>query len=231
MASPHSGLPPPLSLPSPSEQPEPACGDQPPQSKLQILCIQAPLATPGSAQASACCHAAFQFACRLVVIAPALGNGALPDIHPGALPRLQTLLLQLDGLRASLPASWGASPAVLPSLQVLDMQLGFAGTLPAAWAAGFPQLRTLDVTDVTYMSAAQVKVGWQPMAQALLPPEPQPPPRQPPPLPAGGPPVLLPVEWAAGFGRLQLLRLLGLGIQGSLPEAWVQGGFPALQSL
>ena len=165
------------------------------------------------------------------MIAPTLGNGALPDIQPGALPRLQTLLVQLDCLWASLPASWGASPQVLPSLQVLEVQLGFAGTLPAAWAAGFPQLRTLDITDVSYMAAAKIKVGWPSMGQALLPPGPQDTICQPPALPAGGPPVFLPAEWAAGFGRLQLLRLLGLGIQGSLPEAWVQGGFPAMQSL
>lgn len=60
--------------------------------------------------------------CRLRLSARSLG-APLPDIQPGALPALGSLQLELPWLRTSLPASWGADPAVLPALEELKLQV------------------------------------------------------------------------------------------------------------
>jgi hypothetical protein len=71
----------------------------------------------------------------------------LPDIHPGALPRLQFLAIRPGWLQAALPASWGGSPGVLPELRDLSLRLHLLGGLPPQWAAGLRRLGALAVTD------------------------------------------------------------------------------------
>ncbi|EFN52567.1 hypothetical protein CHLNCDRAFT_138561 [Chlorella variabilis] len=85
---------------------------------------------------------------RAVLTLAATGTGCapLPDVAPGALPSLVSLLLAFPGLSSTLPASWGAAGSVLPSLARLEVQLELTGPLPAAWALGFPLLTKLTIT-------------------------------------------------------------------------------------
>ncbi len=50
-----------------------------------------------------------------------------------------------DQAACVLPATW-ASPGVLPSLQVLNLQLPCVAELPEQWSQGFKQLRDLVVS-------------------------------------------------------------------------------------
>ena len=129
-------------------------------------------------------------------------RGPLPDVLPGALPRLQHLVLGLDGLLTTLPASWGSQAAVLPALEWLAVHgINLAsGQLPAAWAPhGFRHLTSLQITGDCTSQRSRSTHG-------------------------------LPAEWAAGFPYLDSLSLICLGVSGSLPDAWVSG-FSKLKSL
>ena len=57
--------------------------------------------------------------CSLNIVAPGF-DSTLPDIHPGALPRLTTFRLYTD-IISTLPVSWGSQPSVLPQLTQLDL--------------------------------------------------------------------------------------------------------------
>ena len=116
-------------------------------------------------------------------------------------PRPPAVLQRGEGLQSPLPASWGASPDVLPALEELSLVLHVVPPLPASWARGFRRLRSL------YIAA---------------------PPDAPLPATAGN---VLPPEWAAGFPELRLLDLMRLGITGGIPSAWVERGFPMLAQL
>ena len=152
-------------------------------------------------------------------------GGGLPYIHPGALPRLQTLSLDLPELAPStLPASWGADPRVLPMLRTLSVHAPLAGPLPAAWAGGFKGLRQLSVVNTAAPGYLPAPNSNQPAAAHK--PAAAPAPAA---VPAG--PRGLPPEWALGFSGLQSLQLSGLDLPGSLPAAWVEGGFPQLAIL
>ena len=71
-------------------------------------------------------------------------QGPLPDILPGALPRLQRLEFSMHDAEASLPASWGSQAEVLPALERLSVSLALpTGQLPAAWARGWRKLQSL----------------------------------------------------------------------------------------
>lgn len=150
-------------------------------------------------------------------------GGGLPYIHPGALPRLQTLSLDLPELAPStLPASWGADPRVLPMLRTLSVHAPLAGPLPAAWAAGFQRLGSFVLVNATWQALVEVAgsgsdraAGAAGAAAAE---------------PAAGW-LRLPPQWASGFKALQLLDLAGVGLRGSIPAAWVEGGFPSLSAL
>jgi len=164
-------------------------------------------------------------------------EGPLIDVWPGALPRLTSLHIEASnrttlpllppadqrptashthgssgnqtgtavqrgvGLRSALPASWGARPDVLPALEELALVLQVVPPLPAAWARGFRRLRSLYIT-------APPDAPQPPIAGNVLPP-----------------------EWAAGFPALRWLSVIRLGLTGSFPAAWEQGGFPQLTQL
>lgn len=167
----------------------------------------------------ACC--ARRLCCRLRL--DCAWEGPLPDIRPGALPQLQALSLGLDELHASLPPSWGADPATLPSLQQLAIQVQVGGPLPRQWASGFRSLRRLSIRDTSGFVEGSSPPAAGSSAAAAGPPPPPPP-----------PPVLkhpLPPEWARSFPRLARLAIADLPMAGSLPEAWAAGGFPALSTL
>ncbi len=106
-----------------------------------------------------------------------------------------------NGVQSALPASWGASPEVLPALEELTLVMHVVPPLPAAWTRGFHRLRGLHIitpTDVPQPAAAS---------------------------------DVLPPEWAAGFPALRFLNLMGLGVTGTFPTAWEHGGFPSLTLL
>ena len=150
--------------------------------------------------------------CRLKLVADSV-LAPLPDILPGALPRLEELELELTELQTALPASWGASPATLPALQYLHVCLRHSahGRLPPEWSCGFPRLRELLLTDSsTVVSCSRV--------ERLL---------------AATPPLHLPLEWAApaAFPSLSSLTFFGLHIA-ELPSVWLEaGGFPTINQM
>ena len=127
-------------------------------------------------------------------------RGSLPDVLPGALPRLQHLALDLDGLLTTLPASWGSRAAVLPALEWLTVHgINLAsGQLPLAWAPhGFRRLTSLLIRGACTSQRRSTHS--------------------------------LPAEWVAGFPELDSLSLRCLGVSGPIPDAWVSG-FPKLKS-
>lgn len=148
--------------------------------------------------------------------------GPLPELEPGALPRLTLLAITIDVFASTLPPSWGASREVLPALQKLELQFPFSGLLPAEWALGFAQLAELTILG---RKPSGLSMQWAPQVGSS---------------PGGGGPMayggqaapvhLLP-EWAAGFPRLTKLTLSAIGVAGSIPDAWVEGGFPSLTDL
>lgn len=178
---------------------------------------------------------------RLALAARCL-PGPLPAMQPGALPSLAVLSLAIFSPLPphGLPPSWGASPAVLPSLRDMHLSLSPAPVvrLPRQWAGGFPSLEVLriDVLGIPSRKAPGAPAPW-PAAQAPAP--------APSSAPACAPPAVapgqvqsggceaggLPPEWASGFPALAALNLVGLPLGGSLPQAWVDGGLPSVSSL
>lgn len=143
----------------------------------------------------------------------------LPDVRPGALPALRSLVLGCINLTSTLPASWGR-PGVLPQLDELRVYLGrVAGALPPEWAAGgFRNLTNLMVScqegfDPRYDAPAATRAA----AAAAAP----------------APRDALPPAWGAGaFPSLSSLTLVGLHVGGGLPASWlVPGAFPRLHQL
>ena len=126
----------------------------------------------------------------------------LPDMQPGALPRLQDLVLSATSLRMTMPASWGSRPDVLPALQMMTLKACFVGKLPSEWAQGFRQL-----TSLTLAAQEDEPGGTQT---------------------AGVP--SLPAAWAAGFPALTRLKV-SVRVAGSVPTEWLEGGFPELSTL
>ncbi|PRW45625.1 hypothetical protein C2E21_6054 [Chlorella sorokiniana] len=163
---------------------------------------------------------AFPSLTRLTLRSPGFGGPQLPDIAPGALPALRVLEISLIGnassFRPTLPPSWGAAPDVLPSLQQLVLQLPITGPLPPQWARGFAHLWML------WLSSQVVAGDGAPDLDSC---------RQLAATAAGAPERSLPAAWAEGFPALQHLELNCLRIGGSLPEAWVAGGFPNLSAM
>lgn len=146
----------------------------------------------------------------------------LPNVPASALPSLQALGLHFPGMAATLPAAWGADASALPQLRQLRVTLAaLRGSLPAAWSHGFRQLAELTVACLGAPGAGgQGPPGARPGTAC-------PGPRQA--SPAGS----LPEEWAArgAFPKLGSINLWGLGVAGTLPPSWVDGGFPALRFL
>jgi hypothetical protein len=146
----------------------------------------------------------------------------LPDIHPGALPRLQFLAIQPSWLQAALPAGWGGSPGVLPELGALSLRLHLLGGLPPQWAAGLRRLEALFVTDPRsepggeQLAAAPAATATIPSASVAA--------------AAAAAVPSLPAAWALGFPALASLDL-SVPVGGSFPREWEQGGFPALITL
>ena len=151
----------------------------------------------------------------------------MPDIQPGALNRLEELHIELPELHSTLPASWGSNPDTLSALESLEVRLAVTSVLPPEWAHGFKRLveaRVFGISeaDSGAMSEAVVQgLPWQ-RAAAGGPRTPQ-----------RGPPhrLRLPPQWAAGFPALKILALSGLGLAGTIPQAWLQGAFRQLTHL
>ena len=107
---------------------------------------------------------------RLALAARCL-PGPLPAMQPGALPSLAVLSLAIFSPLPphGLPPSWGASPAVLPSLRDMHLSLSPAPVvrLPRQWAGGFPSLEVLriDVLGIPSRKAPGAPAPW-PAAQA-----------------------------------------------------------------
>lgn len=162
-----------------------------------------------------------------------LGPPPLPDVQPGALPRLQELIIQLPGQRepVALPPSWGATPATLPALHRLTLDAPVALPLPAAWARGFRQLTKLDIVGTTTGSEQLAAAAGAPTPALVAPAE----------AAAGGVAPEdgrtatggpLPEAWGRGFPQLTSLTLRRLGLTGAVPAAWQEpGSFPALSKL
>lgn len=188
--------------------------------------------------------------CRLWLAFASLDQ-PLPDIQPGALPCLVNLRLVVERALTTLPASWGTGPDVLPALRMLTIDLPSEGHLPAAWAGGFRKLATL-VIDCKRSKQQQPQPGKHtpedpaaPVAAAAAPAAPPPPPWHGPMymsvsalqewLTADGatPLAPLPPEWASplSFPSLTMLSIRQCGLAGTIPAAWLQGGFPSLTVL
>lgn len=154
----------------------------------------------------------------------------LPQVQPGALPRLQDLIIQLPAQPelVALPPNWGASPRTLPALRRLTLEAPVALPLPAAWARGFRQLAELTILGTTAgqepastvpPSAAEAPAAAAPGGAVIQDARAQP----------RGP---LPEAWARGFPLLTSLTLRRMGLTGSIPAAWqAPGNFPALAQL
>lgn len=125
----------------------------------------------------------------------------LPDILPGALPALASIVMILPTFQSALPTSWGSSPDVLPSLAAMRVTAPFLEPLPAEWAGGFAALRSLILGRGIQYEAP----------------------------PAGA--LLLPPEWASGFPVLSRLVLEKLHSSTALPQQWADGGFRQLAIL
>ncbi|KAI3433944.1 hypothetical protein D9Q98_003746 [Chlorella vulgaris] len=158
----------------------------------------------------------------LIMFCALMSGGSLPDVLPTSLPSLQLWTMDLAGLRSTLPASWGASPAALPALQTLNLRLQIEGQLPPQWGTGFRKLRILTLTHIPpedvpgnglpTPAPAVHSVGAAPGSSAAVG------------LPAPSSSAAgLPVEWAAGFPWLQRLEVDGMQLEGSLPEEWIEG--------
>ena len=163
--------------------------------------------------------------CRLRLTATTLAN-PLPEIQPGALPRLEELHIEFNELRSTLPASWGSSPDVLPSLQQLSLVAQVEGELPREWAGGFKRLANMAIvrmpdgaTQILGEVFLQAAVAAQRDKAASTQVAEQ------------GTRLQLPAEWATGFPTLTHLSLFNLGLAGTIPQAWQRGGFPTLAHL
>lgn len=117
----------------------------------------------------------------------------------------------MGDIRAPLPASWGSSPDVLPSLQALALHIPFTGGLPPQWAGGFAKL------DKLILDSASSKANTTDSSSADR--------------PAAAPALVrLPAEWARGFRRLTLFSLMAPRLEGTLDAVWPQA-FPAIADL
>ena len=161
----------------------------------------------------------------------------LPPAHPGALPALVDLHLDVPNRKLRLPPSWGADAAVLPALAGLTLALDVEGPLPREWARGFRSLEVLEIWNggepplKGYMERHAALVS---QLQGRVPVGPRPPAPAPAPH-ARRPPAgrrALPPEWAAGFPALRSLDIASLPLDGSIPEEWMSlTAFPSLQGL
>ena len=145
-------------------------------------------------------------------------GGSLPELHPGALPSLRQVHINVVSASLELPPSWGY-PGVLPDLKYLSIRVHsgqLQGSLPAEWALGFRSLHTLYVQ----WGALATGVGGQRLSvdDGKVAPAPAP------------APASLP-DWAGGFPALRTLSLIGIGFKGGLPLAWMHGSLPALEEL
>ena len=166
-------------------------------------------------------------------------------MQPGALPALQDLNICMPQLQATLPASWGASPGVLPALQTLQLNINVVGQLPPEWASGFHRLEMLILSDPqcspddrlrAATASAQAQTQTETVRRAGAATEvPAPSPLTAAKVPAGScPPMTLPPEWAGtgSFPRLTGLWLAGLRLSGTIPATWLQpGGLPSITAL
>jgi hypothetical protein len=195
--------------------------------------------------------------CRLSISARCL-KGNLPDIQPGAMPALETLLLSFRARETPLlPASWGSTANTLPALRSLHMNfLHAAVRLPPEWSQGFKSLEVLKLNGYWDHTIPQLDPG---DADTAAPVDGKPPHTAAAATAAaatddgggggdggntsaaghGSPAAAvapkgggLPPAWAAGFPRLSELTLTGLAVGGSLPAAWAAASsFPALHCL
>ena len=175
--------------------------------------------------------------CRLWLSAATLA-APLPEMRPGALPALDSLILDFRELRTTLPVSWGSSTSVLSSLQELLVTVQAVGPLPPEWSEGFKRLANMGISRlppgliqkgnrdiVREAMAAQLR-------QARATSRDGHPTTQPPaPSAAALEAARLPPSWATGLWNLRSLTLNNLGITGPIPHAWQTRGFPALNSL
>ena len=132
----------------------------------------------------------------------------------------------------TLPASWGSSQDVLPTLRELTLVMQVLGQLPTEWCNGFHRLTSLIIIGKTSSSSQSSAAVAAPdsgtgTAHAVSPPS----------------PVTahlrsdnayqrcLPAQWATGFPELIVLNLVHLDLAGSIPDAWQSGGFPNLGTL
>ena len=143
---------------------------------------------------------------------PSLARGELPEPPAGALPALDSLVLLLPSLRATLPPSWGASAAVLPRLASLHVEARLFGGLPPQWAGGFRKLRRLNLlgSQPTVPGCTSTEAGEEPLDPAA-------------------PAMALPAEWPRGFPQLRALFVWNLRLAGTIPGSWA--GFAALTQL
>lgn len=83
-----------------------------------------------------------------------------------SLSHLQTLELRFYQEQPTrLPASWGASPQVLPQLQSLSVAMRLAAPLPAGWAAGLHRLRELTLADPALLDVIEQRAEAGPQRQ------------------------------------------------------------------
>lgn len=87
-------------------------------------------------------------------------GASLPDIPPGALPALKVLSLHCDELLATLPASWGSSPRVLPALEQLSVVMQVEGGLPEEWSKGLNQLQSLTIVNTGWPHLPGEHLAW-----------------------------------------------------------------------
>jgi len=116
----------------------------------------------------------------------------------------------------------------MPALRQLSVAVRLEGTLPAEWAQGLLQLDTLNMY-VPFSSGCGMHMASHlvrvPLPRDSTPPVSCPNGQQ----DSNATLVHLPVEWAAGFPRLEALSLSGLPVLGTLPASWADGGFPSLK--